>query len=357
MPARFDSLASRIALAGVLIALVAMVLVAAGVLLIGRTTFETLMAEHGTAAAISYAMFDTSVTRVLIATSLVAVVCAVALAILVARQIERPLADVARAARRIASGSYDARVMRPASQELASLADSFNQMAASLEDQERQRRDLILNFAHELRTPLTNLHGYMEALRDGVVQASPQSYASLQEEVDRLLRLSTSLDVLASGATAGTEPVELDLVPAAEALVELHRQLLERRGLKLQVSMPTSVRVRADADTLAQVVGNLLQNAERYTPEGGTVWVRVEPDTDRVEVSVANTGDAIPADDLPHLFERFYRVEKSRDSAQGGAGVGLSIVKELVEAAGGQVGVESVPGLTRFWFTLESAPK
>jgi|SRR5215831_14926092 len=353
-----NSLAARIALAGVLIAIIALTLVTAGVLVVGRATFETLMAQHGTAAAVSYEMFDTSVTRVLIGASVTALVCAVVLAIVVARRIERPLAEVALAARRIAAGSYDARVSRPSSEELASLADSFNQMAASLQDQERQRHDLILNFAHELRTPLTNLHGYLQALRDGMVPSSADTYASLQEEIDRLLRLSKSLDVLiADSTTTNQEWIELDLVPIVDALLELNRHTFQRRGLTVQATLPGSLRVRADADALAQVVGNLLQNAGRYAPLGGMVWVRAASEADTVVVSVTNNGDPIPADDLPHLFERFYRVDKSRNTAQGGAGIGLAVVKELVEAAGGRVGVDSQPGMTRFWFRLSAAAK
>jgi signal transduction histidine kinase len=238
------------------------------------------------------------------------------------------------------------------------LADSFNQMAAGLQDQQRQRYDLILNFAHELRTPLTNLHGYLQALRDGLVPESSDTYASLQEEIDRLLRLSRSLDALVAGSTiANEEWAELDLIPILAALLELHRHSFERRRLSVQTALPSSLWVRADADALVQVLGNLLQNAGRYAPNGGTVWIRAASEAESVVVSVANSGDAIPANDLPHLFERFYRVDKSRNAAQGGAGIGLAVVKELVEAAGGRVGVDSQPGVTRFWFSLNAVPK
>jgi signal transduction histidine kinase len=238
-----------------------------------------------------------------------------------------------------------------------SLADSFNQMAASLRDQERQRHDLLLNFAHELRTPLTNLHGYLQAMRDGVVLASSETYASLQEEIDRLLRLSSSLDVLVARRARPSPLVELDLVPIVNALVDLHNHAFRGRGLTVQVALPSDLRVRADPDALVQVLGNLLQNAGRYAPRDGRVWVRAAAQSESVVVSVANSGDAIPDADLPHIFERFYRVEKSRDAAQGGAGIGLAVVKELVETAGGQVGVESRPGLTRFWFSVSAAAR
>lgn len=352
-----NTLAARIAVAGVLIALIAVTLVAAGVLLVGRATFESLMAAHGTAAAISYEMFDNSVSRVLAGASVIALASAVGLAALVAREINRPITEAARAARRIAAGSYSARVGRPKSRELASLADSFNQMAASLEDQERERRDLIINFAHELRTPLTNLHGYVQALREGMVDGSSAAYTSLQEEIDRLLRLSKSLDALVAGGAGPNERVEFDLVPIIQALLELHRHSFARRGLGLQVALPTNVWVLADPDSIAQVLGNLVRNAGTYAAEGGTVWVRATTDGETVVVSVANSGEAIPADDLPHLFERFYRVEKSRSAARGGAGIGLAVVKELVEAAGGRVGVESRPGFTRFWFSVSAAAR
>ncbi|HKW58367.1 MAG TPA: ATP-binding protein [Candidatus Dormibacteraeota bacterium] len=352
---RFNTLTARIALAGALIALVALSLVAGGVLLVGRATFEALMAEHGVAATASYEMFDSSVSRVLLLASAAALTCAVLLAVVVARQIQRPVAEVAHAARSIAGGSYEARVTRPVPRELASMADSFNQMATSLEDQERQRRQLILDFAHELRTPLTNLHGYLQALREGVVDASPVAFASLQEEIDRLMRLSDSLDALVAGGARNDEAVEFDLVPVVRALLELHQPSFQRRGLRVQVDLAPRLLVRADPDALAQVLGNLFQNAGRYTPTGGEVWVRAASDTESVVVSVANSGDAIPAADLPHLFERFYRVEKSRSAGQGGAGIGLAVVKELVEAAGGRVGVESELGLTRFWFRLAAA--
>ncbi len=352
MIGRLNSLAARIALAGALIAGIVVGVVAAGVLSVGRATFEALMAQHGTPAAVSYEMFDASITRILIEASGVALIGAVVVAALVARQIERPLLDMARAAQMIATGSYEARAARPASRELALLADSFNQMAASLQDQERHRRDLIRNFAHELRTPLTNLHGYLQALRDGVVLASEGTYVSLQEEVDRLRRLSSSLDVLADGGRKTVHPIELDLVPILSALLELSRPAYQRRGLTVDVKMPQQLWVRTDPDALAQILGNLLQNAGLYTPDGGSVWMRALPERDFVTVSIANTGEGIPPDDLPHVFERFYRVDKSRDTAHGGAGIGLAVVKELVEANGGSVGVDSMAGLTRFWFSL-----
>ncbi len=266
----------------------------------------------------------------------------------------RPLAEVGAAARRIADGDYAARVPREGPEEIASLADSFNQMAASLERQEMMRRDFIANAAHELRTPLTNLQGYLEALRDGVIVADRATYDSLWDEAERLVRLSHSLDALAEGdaATSPAHLQELDLATAIRAALELAQPTLERAGLRVVVEVPDRLPARANPDHLAQVLANLLSNAARYTPAGGQVTVRAEKRGSDLLVSITNTGDGIPPEDLDRVFERFYRVEKSRDRARGGAGIGLAIVKQLVESGGGRVGAESREGQTRFWFSL-----
>ena len=349
---RRSSVAARAAIAAMLVAALAVAVVAVGILVVGGSTFGRLMAENGTTAADSQSMFNESITQVLLVASALAILGSLALAIIFGRMIERPLDELARAARQVAGGSYDTRVRRPDAPELASVADSFNQMAESLQDQERQRRDLILNFAHELRTPLTNLHGYLEGLREDVVKPSPEIFASLQDEVSRLRRLSHSLDALATGIDPENRPEELDLVPVINALLELNRHRFTQSSIRVMVELPARLPARADPDSLAQVVGNLLQNAARYTPRGGTVWVRAEQQHESTLVSVANTGPGIAADHLGHVFERFYRVEKSRSSALGGAGIGLAIVKQLIESVGGQVGAESESGVNRFWFRL-----
>ncbi len=347
-------LAARIVIATLAPAGLAVAVLAMGVAVVGADAFEALMMAHGETAEAAQAMFDQSVRGVLIAAVVIAAVLAVVLAMVLARRLARPLEDVGMAARRIADGDYAARVPREGPEELVSLADSFNQMAASLEEQERMRRDFIANAAHELRTPLTNLQGYLEALRDDVIQADRATYDSLWEEADRLVRLARSLDDLAEGE-AGAEParsVELDLAPILEASVALVRPALEGRGIAVERRWSSPLPARGDPDHLAQVLANLLQNAVRYTPDGGRVAVSGEARPGNVLVGVSNTGEPIPEVDLAHLFERFYRVEKSRDRARGGAGIGLAIVKQLIEASGGRVGVESSPAGTRFWFSL-----
>ncbi|HYH94047.1 MAG TPA: ATP-binding protein [Candidatus Saccharimonadales bacterium] len=347
-------LAGRIALAAVASAAVGLVILAVGVAVVGADVFTALMMEAGDSAEHARDMYDDSVTAVVIVASVLAVLASLALAVVLARMLARPLAEIGAAARRIADGDYAARVPRDGPEELASLADSFNQMAASLEQQESMRRDFIANAAHELRTPLTNLQGYLEALRDGVIVADRATYESLHEEADRLVRLSRSLDALAEGDAATGPPslVELDLAAIVRSALELATPAIERAGLRLVTDIPASLPARADMDGLTQVLANLLSNAVRYSPPGGTITVRAERRPGDLLVSVANTGDGIPPADLDRVFERFYRVEKSRDRARGGAGIGLAIVKQLVEGSGGQVGAESRDGLTRFWFSV-----
>jgi signal transduction histidine kinase len=345
---------SRIAAAAIGVAVLAVTIVAAGTLILGASAFIDLMTADGHPASAARSMFDDSVGRVVLVALLVSIVSAAALSAVLGSRIARPLHEIKRAARRIAAGDYATRVPRDGPEELSSLADSFNQMAASLQEQERLRTEFVANAAHELRTPLTNLQGYLEALRDEVMPADRAAFESLLEEAQRLVRLSRSLDLLGRGdlGAGRPAPVDVDAAEAIRAAVDLVTPALALAGLASSLDVPASLPARADPDGLAQVLGNLLQNALRYTPAGGSVKVTGERRIDDVIVTVSNTGPGIPAADLPHVFERFYRVEKSRDASQGGAGIGLAIVRDIVTAFGGSVGAESADGLTRFWFTL-----
>ena len=347
-------IASRIFLAALVTAGVGLAILLVGVLIVGGSAFEQLMVEAGDTAEHAREMFDASVTNVVVVAVLVAILASITVSLLLARRLARPLAHVGAGARQLAGGDLSVRVPRDGPEEIRDLADSFNQMAASLDEQEQIRRDFITNAAHELRTPLTNLQGYLEALRDGVIEADAATYESLWEEADRLVRLSHSLDALVDGE-AGLRPVplqEVDLSAAIHSAIELAQPQIDRAGLQLEVEVPERLRARSNPDHLAQVLANLLSNAIRYTPSGGSLAVRAERRPTDLLVSVINSGEPIPPQDLGRVFERFYRVEKSRDRAQGGAGIGLAIVKQLVEAAGGRVGAESANGRTRFWFSL-----
>ena len=349
-------IAARIFLASLATAAVGLGILLAGVVIVGGSTFQALMVAAGDTAGHARQMFDASVSNVVLVAVLLAIGASIVISLLLARHLARPLADVGSAARRVADGDLSARVPREGPEELRDLADSFNQMAASLDQQEQIRRDFIANAAHELRTPLTNLQGYLEALRDGVIVADAATYDSLWEEAERLVRLSRSLDALAEGDTPDHPPrlQEVDLSAAIRSAVDIVQPQIERADLSLTLDVPDHLSARANPDHLAQVLSNLLSNAVRYTPAGGSVTVRAERRPRDLLVSVVNSGESIPDAELGRVFERFYRVEKSRDRARGGAGIGLAIVKNLVEASGGRVGADNVEGSTRFWFSLSS---
>jgi len=241
-------------------------------------------------------------------------------------------------------------------------------MAASLAKTEEQRKRLFSDIAHELKTPIAVIQGNVEAIMDGVVDATPERMASLREETLLLSRLVTDLRDL-SLAEAGQlklhpEPADLgELVKSAVAGVQARA---EDRGVRVEASIAGGLPpVLVDPDRVGQVLRNLVANALRYTPQGGVVQVSARPDVEAGSsanagsfawVSVADTGSGIPPEDLPHIFDRFYRVDRSRTRASGGTGLGLAVVKQLVESQGGRVWAESELGRgTAFHFTLPTA--
>jgi two-component system sensor histidine kinase BaeS len=345
-------IAARIAVAALAVAGLALAIVAVGVIRVGGESFAALMVKAGESADHAHQMFDASVTVVFGVALAVAAVVALTLATIFARMLARPIERVARAAGRVAAGDLTARVPEEGPTEVRSLAAAYNTMAERLEEQEMLRREFVVNASHELRTPLTNLQGYLEALRDGVLPPDPATFDSLREEVDRLGRLASSLDVLAGAEGERPRPASIDLGALVRTVADLFAPAFARRSVKVTVDAADGLVVEARQDELAQVTSNLLQNAVRYTPSGGTVRVEAARTGEGIVVRVANTGAPIPSADLPRVWERFYRVEKSRDRERGGAGIGLAIVKRLIEDAGGRVGAASDEHWTTFWFRL-----
>ncbi len=291
--------------------------------------------------------FLTTVNQSLWLAGGIAVLAAVGLGLLLARQMALPLRGLTVAARRIAGGALDERVPVATRDEIGELAASFNAMAEALARNETLRRNMIADIAHELRTPLSVRQGKLEAIQDGVAQPTPREVASLHEEVMLLARLVADLRTL-SLADAGQlelrrEPVDLTVI--ARRVVEAMRSHAEDKGVALALdAQPGAPSVSADTDRVVQVLENLLSNAIRHTPAGGRVGVRVSARDGQVRLTVADSGPGIPPEDMPHMFERFYRADRSRSRASGGSGLGLAIVRQLMEAMGGRVEVESQPG-------------
>ena len=347
-----QGIAARIALACLVVVALAVAILGTGVLEVARMQFEQLMMKHGASAADANAMFEQTVSGIFAVAVVVAALLSVVVAVLLARNIARPLEEVSKAANRLARGDYRARAAEVGPAEIRSLAATFNAMADSLQNQEKVRRDFVAGAAHELLTPLTNLQGYLEGLRDGVLTPSPSVFESLHEESERLVRLSHALLALAEAPSRTEVAEDIDLRKVIESTVQLVAPAMDKRHIGVTIDLAPSIVVRSNPDHLTQVLFNLLQNAGRYAHEGGGVSVRAHSLGREVRVSVSNTGSTIPADELPRIFDRFYRVDQSRDRTSGGYGLGLALVKQLTEAAGGHVGAESANGLTTVWFTL-----
>jgi histidine kinase len=310
-----------------------------------------------------FSSFRNAVTEAVLLAGSAAFVAAVLLSILVSRRVVLPVQEMQTASQRIADGHYEERVGMPGRassedlDELGRLALSFNRMATQLEQTEAIRLELIGNVAHELRTPLASIKGYMEGLIDGVLPAEAATFQQVYREADRLQRLVHDLQEL-SRVEAGA--YELNPQPTApERLVDgvltrLGHQF-EEKGVVLEIDVLADLpRVHADEDRIGQVLLNLVGNALQYTPSGGRVCLSARTEGDRVRFSVEDTGVGIPPEHLLHIFERFYRVDKSRSRAGGGSGIGLTIARHLVEAHGGQIQAASDgPGQgSTFSFTL-----
>lgn len=275
----------------------------------------------------------------------------VALAILLGavftRQIVAPVGRVAAAARRVASGDLAQQVDVRGAGEVAELGDSFNYMVSTLKQDQELRHNMVADIAHELRTPLSVLRGNVEAMIDGVLPANTENLNSLHQETLLLSRLVDDLRTL-SLAEAGQLSLECgptDLKAVAAGVIDGFRTQAASGRVALELESPDGAPIAwVDSDRTAQVLRNLLANALHYTPEGGRITVRLIRGAEGVTVSVSDTGVGIPEKDLSHVFERFYRVDRSRTRSTGGSGLGLAIVKQLVEAQGGRVWAESVPG-------------
>ncbi len=263
----------------------------------------------------------------------------------VSKRIMQRLAAMEQIAQKFAVGQLDARLPASDIPEFNRLSHSFNRMAASLQGVEQRRRELVSDLTHELRTPLTVVRGYLEELADGGLEPSPEIYQRLARETKRLERLVNDLQEL-SKAEAGYLPINLqpvNLRPLFESLVEKFADQILEEGPVLRLECPPQLPlVVADIDRTEQVLVNLLGNSIRYTAEG-SITIRVWTQPGKLWIAVIDTGIGIAPEDLPHIFERFFRADRSRDRHSGGTGIGLAISRRLVELQGGQISVESQP--------------
>jgi len=276
---------------------------------------------------------------------LIAMGAAILLSVLLLRQITRPLRRLDTATRRIARGEFDERVEIDTSDEIGRLARSFDEMAGSLEQAERTKRRMIADVSHELRTPLAAVRSALEGLRDGLIEPTPETLASLHDKILLTTRLVRDLHQLtladAGRLSIRSAPCRIEAV--IDTIVETIGVQLEDSSVRLDRRIASDLpSVLADRQRIEQVFLNLLANAIRHTPEGGTISITATGCEDGVLTSVCNTGPGLTEDDLAYVFDRFYRADDARTS-DGGAGLGLSIAKALVDAQGGRIWAENGP--------------
>ncbi len=288
---------------------------------------------------------DQALARALLVSLAVAVAAALVTALAVgwfiARRLTRPIAAMAGAAAGIAGGRYDARV--PPSRlgpEFAVLDNAFNRMAATLQGTERRRRDLLADLAHELRTPIATIDSFLEGVEDGIIPATDATWQTMREQTARLRRLVDDVNALSRAEERQLdlrrEPVDVnDLVGAA---VRASGARFADKGVALeQVAAADPARVSADPDRLREILDNLLDNALRHTPPGGSVTVTVTTRPSAIAVAVTDTGNGVAAEHLPHVFDRFYRADPARARGTGGSGIGLTIARALARAHDGDL--------------------
>lgn len=299
---------------------------------------------------------SSAINRFLLWGGLLAIGIALITTFAISHRVTSPIRALTSSARLLGKGDFSQRVKINRRDEIGELANTFNSMASDLERIENLRKSMVADVAHELRTPLSNLSGYLEAIRDDIIKPDASTVASLSEEVDLLTRLVDDLRELAL-SDAG----ELKLMRQTEDISQLIQQSIkaiqvkaDNKKIQISVNIPSSLPlVNIDYHRISQVLRNLLANAITHTPAEGRIMVSAIPDGKYVKVSVTDNGEGIPPEEITNMFERFYRVDKSRARAGGGSGLGLTIAKRLVEAHGGTISVQSDFGKgSCFSFTL-----
>lgn len=289
-----------------------------------------------------------SLTRPLVFGLIAGVLLALAVSVLVSRRLGKRLAGLEEAAVGLASGDLSARAPVEGKDDVAELGSTFNYMASSLQQSQRRERDFLMSVGHDLRTPLTTIRGYAEGLDAGIIAEEdfPRVAEVLHSQTDRLSRLVEDLMLLArlESREFTMRPERVDLSAHVREIVEAHRIRAEKLGVRFEAQIQPVGIIEVDPDRVAQLLGNLVDNALRYTPEQGSVALTLTGSAETVTFEIADTGPGIDREDIPRVFERLYVAQRYRPVRPEGSGLGLSIVKELVDSLGGSVEVSSEPG-------------
>ncbi len=302
-----------------------------------------------------------SILLIFLVSGAVGAIVALLFVTLLSRRTIKPLNQIKQVARKVAAGEFSQRIPIKGKDEIAELADSFNHMVVALENLEHMRRDFIGNVSHELRTPVTTIKGFVEGILDGVIPPDRQAYylTIVRDEIRRMQNLVNELLDLArmQAGEVTLKPSEFDINELIRRCVISLQQMLIEKNLEFKANFESErMFVHADPDAIQRVIINLIHNAVKFTPANGEITVSTRVEKDKVVISVEDTGKGIMAEELPYIFERFYKTDKSRSADRTGLGLGLAIVRSIIVSHNETIKVESQEGLgTRFIFTLRSA--
>lgn len=332
---------------------VVIVTIACAIHLLSASYFMVLMREFNIAPAAAHTMFLQSIDRYLLLASVTGFIVVILLSVWLNSRLTGPISLIQQAASRIASGEDGQRINVRGCGEIDHLSAAFNAMVERLSQNDRQRKEFIADVAHELRTPLTNIRGYTEGLRDGVIPAEIVVFESLHEESLRLVRLVEDLLLLARADVSRLDlyPEAVVLRPLVEHVLQIFHPRFNDRLLTVKLDISPQYSVTADRQRLSQVFTNLFENALRYSPWRTEISIHAEMINTSLRTVVANSVEGTP-EITDAMFERFYRGESSRSRDLGGAGLGLAIVRQLIEAQGGTVGIQLVDRRAEVWFEL-----
>ena len=301
-------------------------------------------------------MFLTSINRAAIIGSFFAGLIAITLAVMYSNRLSRPLRSLTKAAKSMEKGDLGVQVDPAGKGEIGRLAKAFNSMSNRLEEQEELRKSMVSDIAHELRTPLTTIKGYLQLAQEGYIEINQGIIDSFHQETKLLARLVDDLQDL-SLADAGKLELNKKMVSLLDigdnVMENFARQKAKGKKIDLRINKEEVPLLKADPQRIDQVIKNLMENSIKYTPKNGKICASLGQEGKDVKISIEDNGPGIPEEDKDNVFKRFYRVDKSRNRGTGGSGLGLTIAKQIIDAHGGEIGLESKPGEgSTFWFNL-----
>lgn len=290
-----------------------------------------------------YDYFRSNIYRAIIFSALIVILLIIILSFILSKKITEPLIKLKNAALDVASGNYQQNIKSKGDDELTELIKAFNLMSKKLNKLEKIRKESTSDLAHELRTPLTTIKGYLEAIEDGKIKADQDSIREMQEETERMANLIEKLNEFADAQNKlfNLKEEKINLSPIIKKIIKQQENALNEKDISLSLKLNRELYIKGDQDSLFQIFNNIIENAIKYNVEQGKIEIEALEDEDTIKVFIKDTGIGISSNDLPFIFERFYRADKSRNSKNQGTGIGLAVVKELIEANQGEIDVES----------------